>query len=146
MLHAGLDLSRKRLDVCLIDEHGELIAETAVPADADGLKARASPSRPRSSAPRPSATSRAPCERTMTCAPGVRGERQPGVPWPCRAWQRRCLLSDREGPMTASHNELCGRRDARDIRESSVPVAKLPHALLIVRVAANRRHAARSRM
>jgi hypothetical protein len=25
MLHAGLDLSRKRLDVCLLTEHGELI-------------------------------------------------------------------------------------------------------------------------
>jgi hypothetical protein len=24
MLHAGLDLSRKRLDVCLIDEGGEI--------------------------------------------------------------------------------------------------------------------------
>src|SRR4051794_40086763 len=38
MLHAGLDLSRRRLDVCLLDEHGELVAETAVPADADGLR------------------------------------------------------------------------------------------------------------
>jgi hypothetical protein len=31
MLHAGLDLSRRRLDVCLLDEHGELVAETAAP-------------------------------------------------------------------------------------------------------------------
>jgi transposase len=38
MLHAGLDLSRRRLDICLVDEHGELVAETAVPADADGLR------------------------------------------------------------------------------------------------------------
>ena len=38
MLHAGLDLSRRRLDVCLLDEHGELVAETAAPADADGLR------------------------------------------------------------------------------------------------------------
>jgi hypothetical protein len=38
MLHAGLDLSRRRLDVCLLDQHGELVAETAVPADADGLR------------------------------------------------------------------------------------------------------------
>jgi hypothetical protein len=38
MLHAGLDLSRKRLDVCLVDERGELIAETAAPPDADGLR------------------------------------------------------------------------------------------------------------
>ena len=27
MLHAGLDLSRKRLDVCLLSEHGELVEE-----------------------------------------------------------------------------------------------------------------------
>ena len=38
MLHAGLDLSRRRLDVCLVDERGEVVAETAVPANADGLR------------------------------------------------------------------------------------------------------------
>ena len=38
MLHAGLDLSRRRLDICLVDGHGELVAETAVPADAGGLR------------------------------------------------------------------------------------------------------------
>jgi antitoxin YefM len=38
MLHAGLDLSRKRLDVCLLAEHGELVEEFAVPPDADGLR------------------------------------------------------------------------------------------------------------
>ena len=38
MLHAGLDLSRHRLDVCLLDEHGELVAETAAPPDAGGLR------------------------------------------------------------------------------------------------------------
>src|SRR5512133_1531991 len=38
MLHAGLDLSRRRLDICLVDERGALVAETAVPADADGLR------------------------------------------------------------------------------------------------------------
>ena len=38
MLHVGLDLSRRRIDVCLLDERGELVAETAAPADADGLR------------------------------------------------------------------------------------------------------------
>src|SRR5919197_605721 len=38
MLHAGLDLSRRRLDVCLLDEGGQVVAETAVPPDADGLR------------------------------------------------------------------------------------------------------------
>jgi transposase len=42
MLHAGLDLSRRRLDVCLLDERGGLLAETAVPSDADGLRGLAS--------------------------------------------------------------------------------------------------------
>jgi transposase len=37
MLHAGLDLSRKRIDVCLIDGEGELVGEFAVPGDRDGL-------------------------------------------------------------------------------------------------------------
>ena len=37
MLHVGLDLSRRRLDVCLLDERGELAGELAVPADVDGL-------------------------------------------------------------------------------------------------------------
>ena len=38
MLHAGLDLSRRRVDVCLIDDRGELIAETTVPSGGDGLR------------------------------------------------------------------------------------------------------------
>jgi transposase len=38
MLQAGLDLSRRRLDVCLLDEGGELIGETAVAPDVDGLR------------------------------------------------------------------------------------------------------------
>ena len=37
MLHAGMDLSRKRLDVCLLADGGELVARTAVRPDADGL-------------------------------------------------------------------------------------------------------------
>ena len=37
MLHLGLDLSRKRLDVCALDERGERLAVTAAPPDADGL-------------------------------------------------------------------------------------------------------------
>ena len=37
MLHAGLDLSRKRLDVCVLSDDGELVARTAAPPDADGL-------------------------------------------------------------------------------------------------------------
>ena len=38
MLHAGLDLSRKRLDVCLLSEYGELVDEFSAPPDADGLR------------------------------------------------------------------------------------------------------------
>src|SRR5438477_354683 len=38
MLHVGLDLSRKRLDVCVISDHGELIDELAAPFDEDGLR------------------------------------------------------------------------------------------------------------
>jgi transposase len=38
MLHAGLDLSRHRLDVCLLTEHGELIDHIAAPPDAVGLR------------------------------------------------------------------------------------------------------------
>jgi len=41
MLHAGLDLSRNRIDVCLLSEHGELVAEFATPSDADGVCALA---------------------------------------------------------------------------------------------------------
>ncbi len=37
MLHAGLDLSRRRLDYCLLDERGERIEVGAAPPDADGL-------------------------------------------------------------------------------------------------------------
>ena len=38
MLHAGLDLSRKRLDVCLLTEEGEQAATYAVAPDLDGLR------------------------------------------------------------------------------------------------------------
>jgi transposase len=37
MLHVGLDLSRKRVDVCLISDRGELIEHFRAPADRDGL-------------------------------------------------------------------------------------------------------------
>jgi transposase len=37
MLHAGLDLSRRRLDFCLLDERGERVWVGAVPPDGDGL-------------------------------------------------------------------------------------------------------------
>jgi transposase len=38
MLHAGLDLSRKRLDFCLLDEHGTHVEVGAAAPDADGLR------------------------------------------------------------------------------------------------------------
>jgi transposase len=38
MLHAGLDLSRRRLDVCLIDDEGDVVGRLAAPPDADGLR------------------------------------------------------------------------------------------------------------
>ena len=38
MLHAGLDLSRRRLDVCLLNDAGEVVAQTAAAPDADGLR------------------------------------------------------------------------------------------------------------
>jgi hypothetical protein len=38
MLHAGLDLSRRRLDVCLIGDHGDVVGRLAAPPDADGLR------------------------------------------------------------------------------------------------------------
>jgi transposase len=37
MLHAGLDLSRRRLDFCLLDERGDRVGVGAAPPDADGL-------------------------------------------------------------------------------------------------------------
>ena len=38
MLHAGLDLSRRRLDVCLLDEQGSTLEERTAPPDRDGLR------------------------------------------------------------------------------------------------------------
>jgi hypothetical protein len=37
MLHAGLDLSRRRLDVRVLDDAGETALETWAPPDRDGL-------------------------------------------------------------------------------------------------------------
>ena len=36
-MHVGLDLSRKRVDVCLISSEGELVEQFRSPADRDGL-------------------------------------------------------------------------------------------------------------
>lgn len=38
MLYAGLDLSRQRLDVCMLDEDGRTVAVTAVPPEAWALR------------------------------------------------------------------------------------------------------------
>ena len=46
MLYAGLDLSRQRLDVHVLDEEGQTVEVTAVHPDADALRTLAYP-RPR---------------------------------------------------------------------------------------------------
>ena len=38
MLHVGLDLSRRRLDVCVLSSEGELVEELAAPPDREGLR------------------------------------------------------------------------------------------------------------
>jgi transposase len=38
MLHAGLDLSRNKLDVCLLSDRGEHLDQLAVPPDVDALR------------------------------------------------------------------------------------------------------------
>jgi transposase len=38
MLHVGLDLSRRRLDVCVLSDEGELVEELAAPPDPEGLR------------------------------------------------------------------------------------------------------------
>src|SRR5215216_7421389 len=38
MLHAGLDLSRRKVDVCLLSEEGERLDQLAVPPDIDSLR------------------------------------------------------------------------------------------------------------
>ena len=41
MLHAGLDLSRKKLDVCLLSAEGEQRDQLAWPPDGDALRSLA---------------------------------------------------------------------------------------------------------
>ena len=38
MLHVGLDLSRRRLDVCVLSDEAELVEEFAAPPDPEGLR------------------------------------------------------------------------------------------------------------
>ena len=38
MLHAGLDLSRKKVDVCLLSDEGEHLDQLAAPPDAESLR------------------------------------------------------------------------------------------------------------
>jgi len=38
MLHAGLDLSRRKVDVCLLSDQGEHLDQLVAPPDADGLR------------------------------------------------------------------------------------------------------------
>jgi transposase len=42
MLHAGLDLSRKRIDICLLSGQGEQLDQLVVPPDIDSLRTLAS--------------------------------------------------------------------------------------------------------
>jgi transposase len=42
MLHAGLDLSRKRIDICLLSDDGEQLDQLVVPPDVDSLRTLAS--------------------------------------------------------------------------------------------------------
>jgi transposase len=42
MLHAGLDLSRKRIDICLLSDDGERLDQLVVPPDVDSLRTLAS--------------------------------------------------------------------------------------------------------
>jgi transposase len=46
VLYAGLDLSRKRLDYCLLDERGAVLEQSAAPPDANGLDTLADRLRP----------------------------------------------------------------------------------------------------
>jgi transposase len=41
MLHVGLDLSRRKLDVCLLDDDGAELAQLVAPPDANGVRALA---------------------------------------------------------------------------------------------------------
>ena len=38
MLHAGLDLSRKKLDICLLSDEGEHLDQLVVAPDVDSLR------------------------------------------------------------------------------------------------------------
>ena len=38
MLHAGLDLSRRKIDVCLLSEQGGHLDQLAVPPDVESLR------------------------------------------------------------------------------------------------------------
>ena len=38
MLHAGLDLSRRKVDVCLLNDEGEQLDQLAVAPDVDSLR------------------------------------------------------------------------------------------------------------
>ena len=38
MLHVGLDLSRRRLDVCVLSDDAVLVEEFAAPPDLEGLR------------------------------------------------------------------------------------------------------------
>jgi len=38
MLHAGLDLSRRKIDICLLSEAGDLIDQLVTAPDADALR------------------------------------------------------------------------------------------------------------
>jgi hypothetical protein len=38
MLHAGLDLSRRKLDICLLSDEGEHLDQLAVARDVDSLR------------------------------------------------------------------------------------------------------------
>ena len=99
MLHAGLDLSRKRLDGCLLFERGEHLDQLASPPDVDSL---------RTLAPRVDEIHAEPVAAVVESMTGARLlheplEREAGTRWRsrCSATAIRCRRSEPATPTAA---------------------------------------------
>jgi hypothetical protein len=67
MLYAGLDLSRKRLDFCLLDQAGKTVETGAAPPDADADAVKVIASRSRDTCPACRPDSRSATASSATC-------------------------------------------------------------------------------
>jgi hypothetical protein len=117
MLHAGLDLSRRKIDVCLLSAGGEVVEEFASPPDGDGLGGLARRVGSHGLAVRgvieSNGAAAAPAtERALATGPGLWDESAPDSGTETRPPRRSTLALDERRATRAARPASCAMRSS----------------------------------